>query len=100
MKRPRRPRVAGRAAAWFLAGFATGYWLGRRIKGEPHIVPASRQSVNHVSEAIISADQSNTIVMANPAAAALFGTSVERMVGSPLRHYIEGPAEDAGAADP
>jgi PAS domain S-box-containing protein len=67
---------------------------------EPETVQASRQIVNHVSEAIISADQSNTIVMANPAAAALFGTSVERMVGSPLGHYIEGPAEGAGAAEP
>jgi len=93
MKRPRRPRVAGRAAAWFLAGFATGYWLGRRIKREPDTVPASRQNVNHVSEAIISADQSNTIVMANPAAAALFGTTVDQMVGSPLGRYIEGPAD-------
>ena len=93
MKRPRRPRVAGRAAAWFLTGFATGYWLGRRIEREPDTVPASRQNVNHVSEAIISADQSNTIVMANPAAAALFGTTVDQMVGSPLGRYIEGPAD-------
>jgi PAS domain S-box-containing protein len=93
MKRPRRLRVAGRAAAWFLAGFAAGYWLGRRTKREPDIVPASRQSVNHVSEAIISADHSNTIVMANPAAAALFGTTVDQMVGSPLGRFIEAPAD-------
>lgn len=56
---------------------------------------ASRQIVNQVSEAIISADQSNTIVMANPAAATLFGTSVEHMVGRPLGQYIEAPV-DAG----
>ena len=62
-------------------------------QGELEIVPASRQIVNHVSEAIISADQSNTIVMANPAAAALFGTTVDQMVGSPLGRYIEGPAD-------
>ncbi|WP_075795362.1 PAS domain-containing sensor histidine kinase [Massilia putida] len=98
MKRPRRYRVSGRSAAWFLTGFAAGCWLGRRIIGESETVQASRQIVNHVSEAIISADQSNTIVMANPAAAALFGTSVDRMVGSPLGHYIEAPAEGAGAA--
>jgi len=98
MKRPRRPRVAGRAAAWFLAGFATGYWLGRRIKREPDTVPASRQNVNHVSEAIISADQSNTIVMANPAAAALFGTTVDQMVGSPLGRFIEAPADSPAHA--
>ena len=59
-------------------------------------MPASRQIVNHVSEAIISADRANTIVMANPAAAALFGTSVEQMVGSPLGRYLEEPA---GRAD-
>jgi PAS domain S-box-containing protein len=100
MKRPRRSRVSGRSATWFLAGFAAGCWLGRRIQREPETVQASRQIVNHVSEAIISADQSNTIVMANPAAAALFGTSVEQMVGSPLGHYIEGPADGAGTAEP
>ena len=100
MKRPRRPRVSGRSAAWFLIGFAAGRWLGRRAPGESETVQASRQVVNHVSEAIISADQSNTIVMANPAAAALFGTSVEQMVGSPLGHYIEGPADGAGTAEP
>jgi PAS domain S-box-containing protein len=97
MKRPRRPRVSGKSAAWCLAGLAAGYWLGRRFRQEPKTVQASRQIVNHVSEAIISADQSNIIVMANPAAAALFGTSVEQMVGSPLGRYIEAPADDADA---
>ncbi len=94
MKRPRRPRVSGRSAAWFLTGVAAGYWLGRRFREELETVQASRQTVNHVSEAIISADLSNTIVMANPAAAALFGTSVEQMVGSPLGRYIESPDGD------
>ena len=61
-------------------------------------MPASRQIVNHVSEAIISADRANTIVMANPAAAALFGTSVEQMVGSPLGRYLEEPAGGADRA--
>jgi PAS domain S-box-containing protein len=65
----------------------------RVAQWEPETVPASRQIVNHVSEAIISADQSNIIVMANPAAAALFGTTVDEMVGSPLSRYIEAPAD-------
>jgi PAS domain S-box-containing protein len=56
-------------------------------------VPASRQFRKHASEAIISADLSNVIVMANPAAAALFDTSVEQMVGSPLDDYIEAPGD-------
>jgi PAS domain S-box-containing protein len=98
MKRPRRPRVSGRAAACFLAGLAAGHWLGRRASGEPDTVPASRHIVSHVSEAIISADRANTIVMANPAAAALFGTSVDQMVGSPLGRYIEEPAGGASRA--
>ncbi|MCS0633010.1 PAS domain-containing sensor histidine kinase [Telluria mixta] len=94
MKYPRRSRASGRSAAWLLAGFAAGYWLGRRFRQELETVQANRQIVNHVSEAIISADQSNTIVMANPAAAALFGTTVEQMVGSPLERYIESPDGD------
>jgi PAS domain S-box-containing protein len=97
MERPRRPRVSGTSAAWLLTGLAAGYWLGRRFREEPDTVPASRQIVNHVSEAIISADKSNTIVMANPAAAALFNTSVEQMVGSPLGRYIESPDGDMEA---
>jgi PAS domain S-box-containing protein len=98
MKRPRRPRVSARAAAWFLAGLTAGYRLGRRLHVEPDTVQANRQIVNHVSEAIISADQSNTIVMANPAAAALFGTTVEQMVGSPLGRFIDMPADVAANA--
>ncbi|MFK3738645.1 PAS domain-containing sensor histidine kinase [Massilia sp. TN1-12] len=74
-------------------GFAAGRLLGRRRRQEPHTVPASRQFLNHASEAIISADLSNIIVMANPAAAQLFDTSVEQMVGSPLGRYIEAPAD-------
>lgn len=53
----------------------------------------SHQFFDHASEAIISADLSNIIVMANPAAAALFDTSVEQMVGSPLARYIEAPPD-------
>lgn len=59
-------------------------------------MPASRQIVHQASEAIISADLSNVIVMANPAAAALFDTSVEQMVGSPLARYVEAPGITLG----
>jgi PAS domain S-box-containing protein len=91
MNRPRRLRLLGWPTACFLFGLATGRKLGRRPQQEPETVPASRQIVHHASEAIISADLANTIVMANPAAAALFGTSVEQMVGSRLERYIEAP---------
>ena len=61
-------------------------------------MPASRQIVHHASEAIISADLANTIITANPAAATLFGTSVEQMLGSQLDRYIEPPGEVPGDA--
>lgn len=78
----------------FLLGLAAGRTLGRRAPQEPDTVPASRQIVHHASEAIISADLDNTIVTANPAAATLFGTSVEQMLGSPLGRYIEAPGSE------
>jgi len=100
MNPSRRLRASGRPAvsklALFLLGLAAGYRLGRRAQQEPDTVPASRQIVHHASEAIISADLANTIVMANPAAASLFGTSVQQMLGSPLGRYIVGPVKDAG----
>ncbi len=60
---------------------------------------ANRQIVQHAHEAIISADTANVVVMANPAAAQLFGTSVEDMIGSPLGRFIDGGdhAEDGPA---
>jgi PAS domain S-box-containing protein len=44
--------------------------------------------IHHASEAIISTDDANTIVMANPSAAAMFATTVEDMRGSPLSRFI------------
>lgn len=44
--------------------------------------------IQHASDAIISTDAGNTIVMANPSAAAMFGTTVEDMQGSPLGRFI------------
>jgi PAS domain S-box-containing protein len=44
--------------------------------------------IQHASDAIISTDAANTIVMANPSAAAMFATTVEDMQGSPLGRFI------------
>jgi len=102
MKPPHRPCSTGSAAprpaarlpiGCFVLGLAAGAWLGRRPSKESDIVPPSHQIVQQASDAIVSADQSNTIVMANPAAAALFDTSVADMVGSPLSRYLLAPAE-------
>lgn len=97
MKR-QRLRSTAWAATWFLAGFAAGRRLGRLSPGDLDTVPASRQIVHDANDAIVSTDGSYRIVMANPAAAALFGTTVEEMVGSPLTRYIEPADADADAA--
>jgi PAS domain S-box-containing protein len=94
-----RLRSTARAATCFLLGLATGRLLGRHSPGEPDTVPASRQIVHHASDAIVSADANNIIVMANPAAAALFGTTVEDMVGSPLGRFIDAAPADAAGFD-
>jgi PAS domain S-box-containing protein len=100
MNPSRRSRPAGWPAACFVAGLAAGRWLAGRVQGELNTATASRQIVHHASEAIISADSTNTIVMANPAAASLFGTTAAHMVGSPLARYIEAPDEPvSGPAD-
>lgn len=96
MKRPRLPRSVGWSAAWFLAGFVVGRRLGRRFHREPDAVPDSRHPARHVGEAIISADQASIIVMANPAAAALFGTRVDDMIGSPLGRFLDAPVDADG----
>jgi len=95
MNRPRLRSTAW-AATCFLLGFAAGHRLGRGAPRELDTVQDSRQIVDNASDAILSADGSHTIVMANPAAAGLFGTTVEAMVGSPLGRFIESDRSDAG----
>jgi len=82
-----------RSTAWtatvLLIGLAAGRRLGCPPAKDSDTVPASRQIVHDAHDAIVSADGNYTIVMANPAAAALFGTTVEAMIGSPLARWIE-----------
>jgi PAS domain S-box-containing protein len=73
-------------------GFVGGLLATRRLH-EPAAEPSaghSRRIVYNASDAIISADESNTIVMANPAAAAMFSTTVAEMKGKPLSRFIHG----------
>jgi PAS domain S-box-containing protein len=95
---PARVALFPACAACFALGLAAGRRRGRRAEEEEATMPASRQIVHQANEAIISADGANTIVMANPAAAALFGTSIAHMIGSPLGRYIETPV--GGSAEP
>jgi PAS domain S-box-containing protein len=57
----------------------------------------SRRIVHNAGEAIVSADDSSRIVLANPAAASMFGVSVQQMQGSPLARFIEAPDQNHGA---
>jgi PAS domain S-box-containing protein len=93
MKRLRLSSTAW-AATCFLLGVAAGHRLASHSPGDSDTVPASRQIVHDANDAIVSADGSYTIVMANPAAAALFGTTVDAMIGSPLANYIESAKTD------
>jgi PAS domain S-box-containing protein len=57
----------------------------------------SRGIIQHANDAIISTDEHQQILQVNPSAAAMFGTSVQAMQGSPLRQFI--PADQRQGND-
>ena len=57
----------------------------------------SRSIIQHASDAIISTDATQRILLANPSAAAMFGTSVAAMEGASLKQFI--PREQRLPAD-
>ena len=99
MKRQRNARPGKRGLAMFALGFLAARLLARCDSGragehgDAGDAPLlhSRRIVHNAGEAIISADDSSRIVLANPAAASMFGVSVEDMEGSPLARFIEAP---------
>ena len=97
MKRQRSTRRRGRSAAMFALGFLGGHLVSRLDTDSHGDAPTrhSRRIVDNAGEAIISADEFSRVVLANPAAAAMFGVSVGQMLGQPLANFIRAPA-DAG----
>ncbi|MEW6370652.1 MAG: PAS domain-containing sensor histidine kinase [Pseudomonadota bacterium] len=95
MKRQRSTRRRGRSAAMFALGFLGGHLVSRLDTDSHGDAPArhSRRIVDNAGEAIISADEFSRVVLANPAAAAMFGVSVGQMLGQPLANFIRAPAE-------
>jgi len=76
-------------------GYALARWPARARAAHEH----GDVIIHHASEAIISTDDANTIVMANPSAAAMFGTSIDDMQGSVLRRFLTPePVTGDGAA--
>ncbi len=70
------------------AGLLAGHALGRRHRRSRMAHEHGDDIIQHASEAIISTDDTNTIVLANPSAAAMFATTVEEMRGRPLGAYL------------
>ncbi|MCC2962496.1 PAS domain-containing sensor histidine kinase [Massilia sp. IC2-278] len=93
----RNPRRRGRGAALFALGLLGGHMVARLNTDGHGDAPSqhSRRIVDNAGEAIISADEFSRVVLANPAAAAMFGVSVAQMLGQPLARFIRAPA-DAG----
>lgn len=71
-----------------------------RLKSATAAIDQSRVRMTGIiqtaTDAIISTDESQIIVLANPAAAAMFGTTVKNMQGSPLEKYIPQEHLDSG----
>lgn len=89
-------RRRGRSAAMFALGLLGGHLIARLDTGSQNDTPTRHSRiVDNAGEAIISADEFSRVVLANPAAAAMFGVSVAQMLGQPLSHFIRAPADAA-----
>ena len=93
MKRQRSARPRARGLAMFALGFLGGRLLARLDADGAADAPArhSRRIVHDAGEAIIAADEGSRIVLANPAAASMFGVTVQQMEGSALSDFIRAP---------
>lgn len=75
----------------FVLGIVGGQLLARALansRGPRFAQSHSRDIIHNASEAIISTDESQTVVLANPSAAAMFATTVAAMQGSHLSAFI------------
>lgn len=97
----RASRILSWGTAFFMLGYAGGHLLIRTIassRGPRFARSHSRDIIHNASEAIISTDETHTVVLANPSAAAMFATTIEQMQGSPLSRFIRPLPNIAGDA--
>jgi len=107
MKRHRSCRHGAHGTS-LLTGFLSGYCASqtlaalRRQRVQEHGERDfdGRRIVHSASDAILSVDERTRIMLANPAAAQMFGTSVGFMKGSPLARFIQPPAPAVAAGAP
>lgn len=103
MRSQRRARSRRSGPAVLVAGFLGGYCAGnmaaalsrarnpqRKRRGVD-----SRRIVHSASDAILSVDEDATILLANPAAARMFNSSVSAMQGNRLSRFIQPPSPQA-----
>ncbi|MCC6072728.1 PAS domain-containing sensor histidine kinase [Massilia sp. GCM10020059] len=86
-----RRSAKGLQAVVFLIGIASGAVAARLVKyGRAPRLLRNRSPgiIENASDAIISTDENQHIVLANPSAAAMFSTTVADMQGSPLSRFI------------
>jgi PAS domain S-box-containing protein len=88
MNRILRSLLRGWSPATLVIGIIAGHALARSQRASRLAREHGHDIILHANDAIISTDASNTIVMANPSAAAMFATTVEAMQGSPLGRFI------------
>ncbi len=87
----RSTRLRGWRTSFFVLGLVGGQLLARALaksRGPRFAQSHSRDIIHNASEAIISTDESQTVVLANPSAAAMFATTVEAMQGAHLSQFI------------
>ncbi|HEU4776880.1 MAG TPA: PAS domain-containing sensor histidine kinase [Telluria sp.] len=73
----------------FALGLAGGHWLARALpRNLGPRAARTRDIIDHACDAIISTDEAHTVLMANPSAAAMFGTTVAAMQGRPLSSFL------------
>ncbi len=82
----RAPRAAPLLAALLLLALPLAFRLLRPASAREHA--RYRGIVHNAGDAIISTDAAQTILQANPAAAAMFGTTVQAMRGASLDKFI------------
>jgi PAS domain S-box-containing protein len=87
----RSSRLRRWRTGFFVLGIVGGHLLARALaskRGPRFAQNHSRDIIHNASEAIISTDAAQYVVLANPSAAAMFATTMDAMQGSHLSRYI------------